>query len=309
PNTTPFAAGRFRHQAKLVLAGNGGGVHLDELAIGVESALLVQSGLCGSCTDDRVGGLAKDCPVAASADDDRVSREGACLHGAKIHGGDATANALCIQNGGEKLPAFVLGDLTLRLVAANLFVQRIKELLPGGGACERGAVEERSSEASEVEQALRGAVEWHAHPVEQVNDGRTLFTHLLDWGLVGEEVAAVDGVVEVGPGAVAFALEVLGGVDAALRADRVRTLHGNDGEKINGTASLGDLDNGREPRQAAAYNDDAWCCCCHEFLVLNAICVSDRTAVAGCTYRTSPGCCGLVLPGGGVWGAGKAIPA
>ena len=70
--------------------------------------------------------------------------------------------------------------------------------------------------------------------------------HLLDGGLVGEEVAAVDGVVEVRPGGVALALEVLGGVDAALRADGVRALDRHDGEEVDGAAGFGDLDDGGE---------------------------------------------------------------
>jgi hypothetical protein len=58
-------------------------------------------------------------------------------------------------------------------------------------------VEERATEAAEVEQAFGGAVEGDAHAVEQVDDGGALLAHVLDGGLVGEEVAAVDGVVEV----------------------------------------------------------------------------------------------------------------
>ncbi len=86
---------------------------------------------------------------------------------------------------------------------------------------------------------------------------------LLDGGLVGEEVAAVDGVVEVLEGGVAFALEVLGGVDAALGADGVRALDGDDGEEVDLAAGFGDLDDGGESGEAAAYYDDSWGCCCH----------------------------------------------
>ena len=74
--------------------------------------------------------------------------------------------------------------------------------------------------------------------------------------LVGQEVAAVDGVVEVDPGGVAFALQVLGGVDAALRADRVRPLDRNDGEQVDVTAHLGNLDGRGQSRQSATHNDD-----------------------------------------------------
>ena len=79
--------------------------------------------------------------------------------------------------------------------------------------------------------------------------GRGL-AHVLDGRLVGEEVAAVDGVVEVLAGGVALALEVLGGVDAALGADRVRALDRDDGEEVDRAAGLGDLDDRGRVRRA-----------------------------------------------------------
>ena len=94
--------------------------------------------------------------------------------------------------------------------------------------------------------------------------------HVFDGGLVGEEVAAVDGVVEVLEGRVALALEVLGGVDAALGADGVGALDGDDGEEVDGAAGFGDLDDGGESGEAAAYDDDSWVLLpCLPFLLLN----------------------------------------
>src|ERR1700755_3024905 len=49
--------------------GDGGGVNLDELAVGVVGALLVEGGLGGAGADDGVGGLAEDGSVASGADD------------------------------------------------------------------------------------------------------------------------------------------------------------------------------------------------------------------------------------------------
>ena len=89
--------------------------------------------------------------------------------------------------------------------------------------------------------------------------GRGL-AHGLDGSLVGEEVAAVDGVVEVLGGGVALALQILGGVDAALRADRVRALDRDDGKQVDGAAGLGDLDDRRESGQSSANHDDSGCC-------------------------------------------------
>jgi hypothetical protein len=170
---------------------------LDELAVGVEGALLVERGLGGAGADDGVGGLAEDGSVAAGADDDGVGGEGAGLHAAEVHGADAAADAFGVEDGGEELPAFVLGDFAFGLVAADLLVEGVEELLAGGGSGEGGAVEEGAAEAAEVEEAFGGAVEGDAHAVEEVDDGGALVAHGLDGGLVGEEVAAVDGVVEV----------------------------------------------------------------------------------------------------------------
>ncbi len=219
---------------------------LDELAVGVEGALLVEGGLGGAGADDGIGGLSEDGSVAAGADDDGVGGEGAGLHGAEIHGADAAGGAFGVEDGGEELPAFVFGDLAFGFVAADLFVESVEELLAGGRSGEGGAVVEGASEAAEVEQAFGGAVEGDAHAVEEVDDGGALRGHVFDGGLVGEEVAAVDGVVEVLEDVVAFAFEVLGGVDAALGADGVGALDGDDGEEVDLAAGFGDLDDGGE---------------------------------------------------------------
>ncbi len=154
----------------------------------------------------------------------------------------------------------VLLHLALGFVAADLFVERVEKLLAGGCSGEGGAVIERAAKAAEVEQTFGSAIERNAHAVEQVNDAGSGLAHGLDRRLVGEEVAAVDGVVEMDPGGIAFALQVLGGVDASLRANRVRALYGDDREQVNLTAHFGDLDDGGEAGEAAAHYDDFWSC-------------------------------------------------
>ena len=166
------------------------------------------------------------------------------------------ADALVIDYSGEKFPCFVLGDFAFGLVAAHLLVEGIQQLLSGGGAGKRGAVVKRAAEAAEVEQSLGRAVKGNAHAIEQVDDAGRGFAHRLHRRLVREEVAAVDGVVEVLPGGVAFTLQVLGGVDAALRAHRVRPLDRDDGEEVNMTSHLGNLDGGCQTRQPTTHNDD-----------------------------------------------------
>ncbi len=192
PHASALAARRFRHQPQLVFARNRGRVHLDEFAVGVVRALLIERRLRRSGADHGIGGLAEDGPDAAGADDHRVGGEGVHFHRPQVLGADAAADAIAIEHGGEELPVLVLGDLAFSLVAAHLLVERVEQLLAGGGAGEGGAVEERAAEAAEIEHAFRSAVEGDAHAVEQVDDAGRGLAHIFHRRLVGEEVAAVD---------------------------------------------------------------------------------------------------------------------
>ena len=100
PDTAAFTACGFAHEAELVLAGDGGGMDLDEFAVGIIDALLEESGLGGAGADDGVGGTAEDGTDAASAKNDGIGREGFDFHGAEIHGGDAAADAGIVVDSG-----------------------------------------------------------------------------------------------------------------------------------------------------------------------------------------------------------------
>ena len=151
----------------------------------------------------------------------------------------------------------VLLDLAFRFIAPHLFVQSIEKLLAGSGAGERCTVVERPAKTAEVEQPFGSAVEGHPHAVEQVNDARSGIAHRFHGGLVGEEIAAINRVVKVLPGRVAFALEVLGSIDATLRADRVRALYRHNRKQVHLPAHLGDLDNRGQARQSSAHHNDS----------------------------------------------------
>jgi hypothetical protein len=117
-------------------------------------------------------------------------------------------------------------------------------------------VKESAAEAPEVEQALGGAVEGNAHPVEQEDDARCCVAHALDGRLVGEEVPAVNGLLEVDLRRVALALGVDARVDAALRAHRVRALDRDEGEQVHRDPGLAELDDGHQPGEPASHDDD-----------------------------------------------------
>ena len=182
----------------------------------------------------------------------------------RFEGDDAARRTLRVDHGGEELPPLVLVHLALGLVAAHLLVECVEQLLARRGAGKRRAMVERAAETAEVEQPLGCAVEGHAHAIEQIDDPRRRLAHGLHRRLVGQEVAAVDRVVEVLRGGVALALQVLRGVDAALGADRVRPLDRHNGEQIHRAAGLGDLDDRCQPGQPSANHDDSGCC--HSFL-------------------------------------------
>ena len=179
---------------------------------------------------------------------------------AQIHGADAAADAVSVEHGGEEFPVLVLLHLAFGFVAPHLLIERIKQLLARGRAGERGAVIQSSAEAAKIEQALGRAVEGNAHAIEQIDDAGRGLAHVFDRRLVGQKISAVNRVVKVDPGGIAFALQILGGVDAALRAHRVRTLHRNNGEEIDVRAHLGNLDDGGESREPAAYDDNFRSC-------------------------------------------------
>ena len=177
------------------------------------------------------------------------------LHRAKIEGDDPAAGALLVLHEREVLPVLELADQPLRLVAADLLVERVQELLARRRAGERGAVVHRSAEAAEVEQTLGGAVERHPHAIEEVDDRGRRVAHPFHGRLLEEEVAAADRVVEVDVGVVALALGVHRSVDAALGADGMAALDGDDGEDVDVLSRLRELDDRHQAGEPAPDDD------------------------------------------------------
>ena len=78
-----------------------------------------------------------------------------------------------------------------------------------------------AAEPTKVEQPFRSTREGYAHAVEQINNRRCHLAHCFGWWLVRQEIAAVNCVIEMLIGRIAFALGVDGAVYATLGADRV----------------------------------------------------------------------------------------
>ena len=151
----------------------------------------------------------------------------------------------------------MLVDEPLHLVAADLLVERVQELLASRRARVGGAVELRASEAAEVEQSLGRAVEHDPHTVEQVDDAGRRVAHRLDRRLVREKVPSIDRVVEMDLGRVPFPFRVHRSVDPALGANGMAPLDRNDREEVDADAHLGGADGRHQAGQASTDDDHA----------------------------------------------------
>ena len=143
--------------------------------------------------------------------------------------------------------------------AADLLVERVEQLLAGGRAGEGRAAVERAAETPLVAKAFGRAVESDAQPVHQVDDLRRPVGQFLDRRLVLEEIAAIDGVVEMLPLVVAKLLrEVVHAVDAALGAGAVRAFDGQQAHQADVAFEFGQFHGGGQSGQSAADDHYAW---------------------------------------------------
>ena len=87
-----------------------------------------------------------------------------------------------------------------------------------------------------------------------MHDARGRFAHAAYLRLVGQEVAAVDGVIEMLVYAVAFALGVQGCVYSTLCAGGMRALERHQREQVNLKPGFHYLERCHKPGKPAAYN-------------------------------------------------------
>ena len=149
----------------------------------------------------------------------------------------------------------------LDLAEADLPLQRLvgaeQQLLPGLAARVERARHLRAAEGAVVEQPAVLARERHALRDALIDDVDRHLGQAIDVGFACAEVAALDRVVEEPVDRVAVVLVVLGGVDAALRRDRVRPPRRVlVAEALDVVAELGQRRRGRRARQPRADDDD-----------------------------------------------------
>ena len=218
PDASAFAARRFAHQAILVGPRNGSGMDLDEFAISVERPLRVELRSHVARVDGRVRRLAEDGAAPTRCHHHRVCRECADLHGSEVLRNDALAYAF-IEDGRDERPELIAAHHARYLLRAHLLVERVEQLLTGGRTCECGTAFLRATESAQVKKTFRSAIEHDPHAIEKVHDGRSRLAHARHHGLVRQEIAAVDGIVDVLPDRIAFTLGVEHRIDTALCAD------------------------------------------------------------------------------------------
>ena len=228
----------------------------------------------------------KIAPQPPLADHQGVGREGADLHRHQVLAHAAAAAARLVDHRAEKIPVLVLADVPGDFPAADLLVQGVDQLLAGRGPGEGRPLVERAAEAALVAKALGRAVEGHAQPVHEVDDLGGPVGQFLDRRLVLQEVAAVDGVVEVLPFAVAqLPRQVVDAVDAALGADAMRAFHRQEAHDAHVAFQLGQLDGGGHSGQSAADDHHRWFrhddCSCVKLTVIEPEPVQGRQACPG----------------------------
>src|SRR6185295_16365332 len=118
-------------------------------------------------------------------------------------------------------------------------------------------------EASKIKEPFARAREGHTHPIEEINDRWRHLAHRFCRRLAGKKVAAINRIVKMFPGGIAFAFCVDCAINTALRADGVGALDGNNREKINCMARFSDLHCRRKACKPATDNSNLESITCH----------------------------------------------
>ena len=231
-------------------------MNLREAGVGEQRAAFVRPPDGGGVGSLGVGGEIEDVAVAAGAEHHRVAEVGLDLPGHQVAGDDA-ARAAVHHDQVEHLGA----REHRHLPGAHLPFQRLvgaqQQLLPGLAARVEGARYLRAAEAAVVQVARVFAGERHALRHALVDDVHRNLRQPVDVGFARAEIAALDRVVEQAVDAVAVVVVVLGGVDAALRGDRVRAPRRIlEAEALDVVAQLAQAGRGAAAGQSRPHHED-----------------------------------------------------
>ena len=259
PNTAVVTQ-RFAHQGELGLIfasdWDASGVNLGEAGIGEERTLLVRAPDGGGVAALGVGRKIIGVAVTAGAQHDGIRHVGFDLAGDEVARDDA-AGAAVDHHQVEHLVARVHGDLARADLAFECLVSAQQQLLAGLAAGVESTRHLRAAERAVVEHAAVFAREGHALRHALIDDVDADLRQAVDVGLARAEVAALHGVIEEAVDAVAIAVIILGGVDAALRGDGVRAARGIlEAEALDVVTQLAERGCRAAAGEARPYHDD-----------------------------------------------------
>ena len=204
----------------------------------------------------RVRRQVEDVPEAAGAHEHGIAGPALELAGLEAAGDDPARHAVHVHEV-HHLAAGVHRDASGRDLTHQRAVGAEQQLLARLAARVEGPRHLGSAEGAVVEQPAVLASEGHTLSDALVDDAHAALGQAVDVVLSRAVVAALDGVVEEAPDAVAVVLVVLGGVDAALGGDRVgasgRVL---DAEHVHVVAHLGQGGRCRAACEAGAHDQD-----------------------------------------------------
>ena len=259
PHPAVVAQG-FAHERELglVLPGDrdASRVDLRETRIRKQRAALMRAPDGGGVGALRVRREVIDVPVSAGSQHHRIGNVGFDLAGQQVAGHNAAGLPIDhdqVQHLGAGVHLHVAeADLLLqRLVGAE---QKLLARLAAGVEC---AGDLRAAERPGVQIARVFARERNALRHALIDDVHADLRETVDVGFAGAEIPALDRVVEQPKDAVAVVAVVLGGIDAALRGDRVgaarRIL---EAEALDPVPQLGERGGGRTARQPGSHYDD-----------------------------------------------------
>ena len=129
-------------------------MHLNELAIGVFHAGLITTAGSAAGASHGHRRAAVNQPATTRGDDHGVGGEGHDLHRTQILPDDSATDAVFIDDGTEEVPEFEFANQPFAFSTADLLVQCIEQLLPGGRSGKCRALVQRAAKATTIEKAF-----------------------------------------------------------------------------------------------------------------------------------------------------------
>ena len=240
----PLAASALGEEDAAILEGRR--VELDELHVHQRRAGAIGQAHAIAGGDEGVGGRLVDATQAAGGQDHRLRGDSLELAAAHLHGDDAAAGAVLHHQRGDE-PLLVGGDAGLD----QLLPHHVQDGLAGDVAHVAGAGKAGAAEGPLLQTTVLAAAEHGAHVLQLDDVGRSLLAQHLGGVLVGQVVAALDGIEGV---RLPRVLVAQGGIDPSLGSGGVAAQGVDLGQHGHIDRFAGGLQGRPHSRQASAYH-------------------------------------------------------